>query len=76
MSSRIISGIHPFVWAAAVLLILGMGFSDSARAQVAGGTLSGTITDPSGATVPQARVVIKNVSTGVERVVTTNTDGF
>jgi carboxypeptidase family protein/TonB-dependent receptor-like protein len=76
VSSRIISGIHPFVWTAVVLLILGLHFSDSASAQVAGGTLSGTITDPSGATVPQAKVVIKNVATGVERVVTTNTEGF
>jgi carboxypeptidase family protein/TonB-dependent receptor-like protein len=76
VSSRIISVMHPFVWTAVVLLILGISCSDSASAQVAGGTLSGTITDPSGATVPQARVVIKNVATSVERVVTTNTEGF
>jgi len=46
------------------------------RAQVAGGTLSGSITDPSGAVVANAQVVIKNSATGVAKSVTTNTDGF
>jgi hypothetical protein len=46
------------------------------RAQVAGGTLTGTITDPSGGEVPNAQIVIKDVATGVERTVTTNKDGF
>jgi hypothetical protein len=46
------------------------------RAQVAGGTLAGTITDPSGGEVPNAQIVIKDVATGVERTVTTNKDGF
>jgi Carboxypeptidase regulatory-like domain/TonB-dependent Receptor Plug Domain/TonB dependent receptor len=45
-------------------------------AQVAGGTLSGTIKDPSGAGVPNADVVIKNSATGITRNVTTNADGF
>ncbi|MGI9075539.1 MAG: carboxypeptidase regulatory-like domain-containing protein [Bryobacteraceae bacterium] len=45
-------------------------------AQVAGGTLSGTITDPSGAVVPKAQIAIKNLSTGITRAVTTNSDGF
>jgi len=51
-------------------------FPAALRAQVAGGTLSGTITDPSGREVPQAQIVIKNLATGVEKTVTTNTDGF
>jgi outer membrane receptor protein involved in Fe transport len=46
------------------------------RAQVVGGTLSGTVSDSSGAGIPQANLVIRNVATGVERSVTTNSDGF
>ncbi len=45
-------------------------------AQVAGGTLSGTVTDPSGGAVPNAKVDIKNTATGVIRALTTNADGF
>src|SRR5580704_2763567 len=45
-------------------------------AQVAGGTLSGTITDPSGAAVPNVQVVIKNSATGIARHLTTNSEGF
>src|ERR1700738_1712984 len=47
-----------------------------ARAQVSGGTLSGTVSDPAGGGIPQAQLVIKNVATSVERTVTTNDDGF
>lgn len=46
------------------------------RAQVSGGTLSGTVSDPAGGGIPQAQLVIKNVATAVERTVTTNDDGF
>ena len=38
--------------------------------------MTGTITDPSGAEVPNAQIVIKDLATGVERTVTTNKDGF
>ena len=61
-----------FVWIFALCLVN----SRPSHAQVAGGTLSGTITDPSGAAVANAQVVIKNSATGVARSVTTNTDGF
>ena len=46
------------------------------RAQVAGGTLSGTITDASGAVVPSAEVEIKNSATGITKTVTASTEGF
>src|SRR6202790_3591773 len=45
-------------------------------AQVAGATLNGTVSDASGAGVPNANVSIKNTATGVERDVTTDSDGF
>jgi outer membrane receptor protein involved in Fe transport len=63
---------------ALLISILGLCVVNSRplRAQVAGGTLSGTITDPSGAAVANAQVVIKNSATGVAKTVTTNTDGF
>ncbi len=51
-------------------------FSAPARAQVAGGNLSGTISDPSGKLVPQALVAIQNVATGITTTVTTNADGY
>jgi len=62
--------------AAASLLLLAVLVSLPVGAQVAGGALSGTITDPSGAGIPQAQITIKNVATGVERNISTNENGF
>lgn len=56
--------------------MIGIAFSDSAKAQVSGGTISGTITDPSEKLIPQAQVSITNVATGITTSVTTNADGF
>jgi hypothetical protein len=67
-------GIFVYVFCIAVALLLTNAVPS--RAQVAGATLTGTITDSSGGQVPNAQVVIKDVSTGVERTVTTNKDGF
>lgn len=67
---------HSFGSTIAVYLILAFCFSDPTFAQVAGGTLSGTVADPSGAGIPQAKLLIKNVATGVERTVITNSEGF
>src|SRR5258708_2653208 len=53
-----------------------MLFSVPAHAQVAGATLSGTLTDPSGSGVPNATVSIKNTATGIARNVATNETGF
>ena len=76
MSSRSNSWKCLYGFTAAAVLLLGMLVSMPVSAQVAGGTLSGTITDPSGAAVPQAQISIKNVATGVTTTVTTNSDGF
>ncbi len=40
------------------------------------GTITGTITDPSGAVVPAAAVAVKNIATQAERALTTNEAGI
>ena len=46
------------------------------RAQVSGASLSGTITDPSGARIPNAQVSVEDIATGITRAVTTDAAGF
>jgi hypothetical protein len=49
----------------------------SARAQVTGqGSISGTVTDPSGAVIVKAQVTVTNVETNVSQVITTNSTGY
>jgi hypothetical protein len=67
---------HVFSLIAAAALLLAVFVSVPVGAQVAGGALAGTITDPSGAGIPQAQITIKNVATGVERSISTNENGF
>src|ERR1700680_431943 len=45
-------------------------------AQVSGATMTGTVSDASGAVIPNAQVSIKNVATGEARAVTTGAAGF
>jgi hypothetical protein len=48
----------------------------SIQAQVAGASLSGTVSDASGAALAGAKVAIENVATGVSRDTTTDANGF
>src|SRR5579864_553867 len=59
-----------------LVLFVGLFWSVQSKAQVAGATLSGTVTDPSGAAIATAKVSIKNVGTGEVRESTSNGDGF
>src|SRR5690348_1313274 len=56
--------------------VLGLFVSVPVHAQVVGATLSGTVSDPSGALIPGATVSIKNTATGVTRDVVTDSAGF
>jgi hypothetical protein len=58
-----------------VLLLYGV-VAGNLHAQVAGGTISGTITDSSGRVINNVQIRITNVATGVTRDVTTNGEGF
>jgi hypothetical protein len=74
MNPRIRSTVY--VYMIGLAMMLASFNAGSVLAQVAGGTLTGTITDPSGAEVPDAQIGIKDLATGVERTVTTNKEGF
>src|ERR1700730_7552216 len=47
-----------------------------AHAQVSGATVSGTVTDPSGSAIPKAQITIRDVATGVTRVLVSDSAGF
>ena len=66
----------PRVLCAVFAFLLSLSALPVIHAQVAGATLSGTVTDPSGSAVPNATVEIKAVATGVVRTITTDAAGF
>ena len=59
-----------------LLLFLALDLSLSAYAQVVGGTIEGTITDPKGAVVPNVKLEIVNLSTQIVTSLISNADGF
>src|SRR6266481_5454200 len=59
-----------------VILTIAILSAGQASAQVSGATLSGTITDPSGAAIAGAKLTITNTATGVSRDATADSAGF
>jgi hypothetical protein len=66
-----ITAVIPILWGLTLLLSLAL----SAWAGV-GGSISGTVTDPSGAVIPKATVSVTNSETGIRSAVTTDEKGF
>jgi hypothetical protein len=60
---------------ARIILVFVLLATVSLSAQTFRGTILGTVTDPSGAVVPGAKVTVKNTGTGLERSTETSADG-
>src|SRR5215467_11880720 len=76
--SRLFNSQKPFravIAGIAAILFLYI-FSNSAFAQRSTASVAGSVTDESGATVPGAEVVARNLATGVERSVVSNDLGY
>ncbi len=59
------------IWLFVVLLLLGT----TVYAQTFRGAINGTVTDPSGSVVPNAKVTVTEIATGVERSTLTTSEG-
>jgi hypothetical protein len=64
-----------WIFGVVLVMVLGVSLLTPVHAQVAGGTMLGTVSDASGAVVAKAQVTIKNIATGVTRVVPTDGSG-
>src|SRR5580698_727395 len=58
-----------------LLLLIALITTGTTLAQTITGNITGTVTDPNGAVIPNATVIAKNTGTGVETPVTTNDSG-
>src|SRR5579864_1318860 len=61
---------------AVATLVLLFFFCLPVNAQVAGGSITGSVTGESGAAMPDVRISVKDVSMGLDRSATTNTAGL
>ena len=66
----------PTGWVLTIALFAFLFMATSLQGQTVAGTVTGTITDPSGAIVPGAIVTVKNTNTGGVRNSVTNGTGY
>ena len=64
------------LWRFVVFALLTLLISIPLSGQTVTGTMNGTVTDKSGGSIPGVTVTIRNVETGLERVVVTDKAGF
>jgi len=64
-----------FAWIGALSLLV-LSFEKPVCAQVTGATLTGTVKDTSGAVIPNARISVKNIATGIGREVVSDSSGL
>lgn len=57
-------------------MILTIGYQVNAQSQAINGQIEGTVTDANGGAVPNATVTVRNIETGTERQVTTDSSGI
>jgi hypothetical protein len=65
-----------FALSVSVILAISLPWANQAYAQGGGATLTGTVTDRSGAVIPKAQIAVKNAATGITRSSETNSAGF
>jgi hypothetical protein len=60
----------------ALSIILTLLTAAAASAQTVSGTIDGHVTDPSGASVPNAKIAVKGAETGMTRTTNSNAEGY
>src|SRR5690349_16026771 len=63
------------LWFSVFLTVLALLTTLPLAAQTITGTISGDVTDSTGAVVPNATITVQNVGTGLERTATTSSSG-
>lgn len=61
---------------AVILLTVALAFSSQTFAQLSAASVNGIVLDPSGAVIPNARVVLRNIDTSVENTTVSNKAGI
>jgi outer membrane receptor protein involved in Fe transport len=73
-------GRHLFKWilhtTVILLLVVQLNISAFAQSQASSGSIEGTITDATGAVVPDAKITATNLQTGLTRSITSNGEGL